>query len=568
MQMIEDYKIPLVIGVTGHRDIDPNNTELLEWIKSELRKLQADYPNTPFVIMSPLAEGADRLLVRMAQKCLNNPPLIVPLPLPVDLYCQDFATEQSKAEFQELLKNAADSIVVDWPNSSSTDCSHAEAGDIQGEMRNQQYAKAGAYVVEHSQILFAIWDGQPSKGTGGTAEVVGWARDRRIPSQYSTLPGSELLDSLSPNLVVQINPKEPNALVLNKPEDQQQTLNAFQHLDRFNRDAADFSRDHLKKCRASQANLLGDEAEQSLFKPDNLPWLLSVYAVADAMAIHYQHKNRFCWIVIYSIFAAAVTCFGLIDLCPTLVWIYLVGFVITWICYRFLKRHSYEDRFLDYRALAEGLRVEFFWRINKVKSRVSANYLRKHRGALSWIRFSLANAEKIILLHSLSGEVYEPQALELTEKLWINSQKLYFATKQKTLQPCIKRLNRIVSNFFFLMLITAFVYGIATVFPVGFDNLIFKYFDSTNKDNFFQALIGFCGAISLIAETYKTRETLEEIQKQYALLAPLYQNAGEQIREGIRPPPDILLDLGKEALQENGEWLWWHRQQPDEPPKG
>jgi hypothetical protein len=35
---------------------------------------------------------------------------------------------------------------------------------------------AGRYIVEQCDLLIAVWDGQPSKGLGGTGDVVAYAR--------------------------------------------------------------------------------------------------------------------------------------------------------------------------------------------------------------------------------------------------------------------------------------------------------------------------------------------------------------------------------------------------------
>ena len=35
--------------------------------------------------------------------------------------------------------------------------------------------------MAHCEVLIAIWDGQPARGPGGTAEVVALARDRNLP---------------------------------------------------------------------------------------------------------------------------------------------------------------------------------------------------------------------------------------------------------------------------------------------------------------------------------------------------------------------------------------------------
>ena len=75
-------KIPLVIGVTGHRNLHPEETELLQdQVRQLLRFLQQRYPDTPLLLLSPLAEGADRLVAKVA--LAEKIRLIVPLPLPV-----------------------------------------------------------------------------------------------------------------------------------------------------------------------------------------------------------------------------------------------------------------------------------------------------------------------------------------------------------------------------------------------------------------------------------------------------------------------------------------------------
>ena len=69
------------------------------------------YPAATFSVMSSLAEGADRLIARAAMNRLGAR-LYVPLPLPFEVYVQDFGDsstldhEASIAEFDELLGRA------------------------------------------------------------------------------------------------------------------------------------------------------------------------------------------------------------------------------------------------------------------------------------------------------------------------------------------------------------------------------------------------------------------------------------------------------------------------------
>jgi hypothetical protein len=45
----------------------------------------------------------------------------------------------------------------------------------------EAYAAANEYILTSIDRLFAVWDGQPSTGTGGTADAVAQANDRGIP---------------------------------------------------------------------------------------------------------------------------------------------------------------------------------------------------------------------------------------------------------------------------------------------------------------------------------------------------------------------------------------------------
>ena len=58
-----------------------------------------------------------------------------------------------------------------------------EAGPETGldEVRAQAYEAAGRYVVDHCDLLIAVWDGKPARGRGGTAEIVAYAREKKRP---------------------------------------------------------------------------------------------------------------------------------------------------------------------------------------------------------------------------------------------------------------------------------------------------------------------------------------------------------------------------------------------------
>jgi predicted flavoprotein YhiN len=62
-------------------------------------------------------------------------------------------------------------------------------------MRDQAYAAVGRYVLEHCDVLIAIWDGQSAQGLGGTGDIVAQARQRGLPMAWihagNHRPGTE-----------------------------------------------------------------------------------------------------------------------------------------------------------------------------------------------------------------------------------------------------------------------------------------------------------------------------------------------------------------------------------------
>ena len=88
------YITPLVIGVTGHRDLVPNEVDVLrEKITGLFDDLRLRFPNTPLLMMSALAEGADRLAAHAALDAGFE--LQVILPMPADFYRSDFQSPES-----------------------------------------------------------------------------------------------------------------------------------------------------------------------------------------------------------------------------------------------------------------------------------------------------------------------------------------------------------------------------------------------------------------------------------------------------------------------------------------
>ena len=150
-----------IIGVTGHRVL-PKFSQIRLSVREVISGLvqQSDR----FVILSPLAEGADRLVATEVLK-FHNTSLRVVLPLEIEDYCKDFTSPTSLAEFQNLLEQA-DQVKV-LPSVDN---------------RNLAYEAVGRYVVDNCDLMIALWDGcKTHNKQGGTAEIVAYAKNKQKP---------------------------------------------------------------------------------------------------------------------------------------------------------------------------------------------------------------------------------------------------------------------------------------------------------------------------------------------------------------------------------------------------
>ena len=152
----------LSVTVVGHRFL-AEVPKIEAGIDDALRRIEASHALRPLTVLSPLAEGVDRIAVLRA---LARPEtrLIAPLPLEQSDYETDFLSEESLAEFRWLLGQADEVLVLPPPPS-----------------RAEAYEAGTRYLLDHADVVLAVWDGQPSQGQGGTGATVAEARRRGLP---------------------------------------------------------------------------------------------------------------------------------------------------------------------------------------------------------------------------------------------------------------------------------------------------------------------------------------------------------------------------------------------------
>ena len=170
----------LRIGVTGHR-ILVEKENLKDSINAVLYRISQTFPNREWLFLSSLAEGADCLIVERALK-FSNASLQAVLPLPKDAFFLTFINDSYREMAKSFLRVAKVKVI---PPQSTTELA---------------YRAAGHYLVKHSDILIAIWDGRPAQGVGGAGEIVELARKQGKPLAWikagNRIPGTNQATTL------------------------------------------------------------------------------------------------------------------------------------------------------------------------------------------------------------------------------------------------------------------------------------------------------------------------------------------------------------------------------------
>ena len=170
--IVRDFRI----GVTGHRPhkLNASDVNLVNDIDNALADIVNRHPGKRFIIVSPLAEGADRLVAQRAMDKFGMA-LQVPLPLPFELYQTDFEGRESIEEFKVMIGKAEVYFELPMKYGNQEELALHIDGSV-NENRNNQYALAGAYVVQYCDELIAVYDGAPEGGVGATGQIVRWRK--------------------------------------------------------------------------------------------------------------------------------------------------------------------------------------------------------------------------------------------------------------------------------------------------------------------------------------------------------------------------------------------------------
>lgn len=469
----------IVIGVTGHRKLS-NENALVEQVKqildSKIKQLLPPMSRTPiaFTILSPLAEGADRLIAR---KVLEFPGsrLEVVLPMDKDEYLKDFGTEESKKEFEELLSKAR--RIKTLPPTVS---------------RNEAYQRVGQYVVDNCDILIALWNGKPPAGQGGTAEIVKYAQDNGCPFFW-------------------INTEDPQQVTMEKGKGLNQK--AYLDLDKYNSESVGSTTniveeyEKLDKALRGKAKSLTDRVRMVCEQ------VLPHYVRADHLAMYYQRLHLLAGSMVYALAAAAVVIVAFqalfFPLKPYIISgeVLLVTIILGIIFGS--RRLRWLDKWIDYRFLAERFRSAVFLAVSGIDmgSLKPPRYLSLAFSQTEWIVVAFFSIwRQIPPLPNLDPSSAKDLRNFLCER-WIDGQIKYHEKKTKHCHKVHSFMEYAGYALFGLTFLSAIIHAIHIArIPLLNDTLAFIGI-------IFPAVAGALGAIHTHREYLKTARRSDEMAR-------------------------------------------------------
>ena len=535
MKVIDDLHLPapLVIGVTGHRDLRPGDIEdLKKQVRQIFQELRDRYPSTPFILISSLAEGADRLVAEVALEPANRARLIVPLPMPQALYETDFDPADSLDEFRKLLDQADYCLTIPLPEGVTEDAVAAP-----GPARDHQYELMGQYVAHQSQILIALWDGVDSGKTGGTSEVIKFQTQGLPPDPGGELEPPSFFPFIAlPRRATAIRSRiarlfrarssiRPSFATISEKAELYYDR-AFSNADEFNRLMIEGDLKLQTQVARSKADCVGGDLEDGDVTAKEA-LMLTRHAFADALAIRYQKKlvrtHRALHLLVFFSYLSFVFSTELEYLRYRFLFLAMIFFAGGVVAFFRARLGKLDNKTEDYRAMAEGCRLRFFWQLAGIHDSVSDRYLGEQRTELDWIRRALFGWE-LDLQDGWPGTWTNPhERVEFVLEHWVDEQRRYFERATRTSRKLALRFERVVNVFIFVAVGLALMVWIGGLVPV--------VREWTDHYHIIVAItIDALLAAGAILHHYSERRAHKEHEKQYQRMENVFRTAARMIR--------------------------------------
>lgn len=559
--------IPFILGVTGHRNLPADDLPRIEGaVREQLLKLRYALPDTRIIVASAQAEGADRLVTRVALALNEGFEVWSILPTDANEYEKDFTSEQSRAEFRDLLKKSVRIL-----NAS------ALAGhDVELSKRPQIYVCGGNEICRLSHALLAVWDGKSSDRPGGTADVVTAFLSGRFEDAAAkglTFPDCGFVYQVPIEIegVTSAEKKHESPLpprledggkpILRGGEGKllSRLAEGMRSLNRFNR-----------CCR--EAGQIHGDGDSTYLLPGGFAWRkdavlgswLSLYTAADffsSRAMNRRHRALIAVVILFALSMMSSLLYG--GLVTGGYWPLLLGIGLmaaAYLVYVLHKRSGDHETWIGNRALAEFLRVAISWRACGVKEPIHHVLADEQVLPMDWLGMAARWLDNESRITVAAGA--KEHDVKVVADHWIGGQIDYFADKHNKIDhhgSRAKWLERMSLIFIGLAM------G-ADVITMILDHLL----SAQGRDEAFHvthwvlyaywALLGLSAVVAAYSGIMAHAE--HELEYSHALIKFRLARAALSETSDARIRYDVLVRLGKSAARETAGLFRLHLGRP------
>jgi hypothetical protein len=567
----DQYRIPFLVGVVGHRDLRPDETAAIRAaVAGLMRRLRDDHPAVPLRLICSMAAGADLLVAEVAAELGVR--ITALLPYARRLCRDDLTTDEDRSRFDRLC-DSSDVVELGLP-------ADATPGEIEsaGELRDRQLQRAGALIARYSGLMIAIWNGESTTHRAGTARAIQFRSRGVMPSDESVVsPRDVLLSPQDDDLNFEIRcgrvsqPGASAVIVLGYtgtdaeggdqyPRHMRTTL---ERLGELNRDMQEFADDI-----AGKGGRLSQPSPNPL--PETLQYLDRLFAAVDWMGGHYRRCFTTALKARYGLWA--LMAFLLIafkkDSHGRVAMLAIGGVLAVFLCGTLLAywahRRSWHRKYLDYRALAEALRVDFYWEIAGVRKEFDGefaheSFLQKQDVELQWIRNAM-RAVSLQLAIRPCGDF--ASGFPFVYAHWIgddhpssrHGQMSYYRDKLHKLERGMHFSERIDRALLFCGLLLAVTFAVDVALGPG------SFLPLNVRDAMLWGL-ALVPVYAAIFEIYLNEKADRALIRQYRYMSALFGFAAGELRsaETVEMKLLILRSLGHACLAEHAQWILAHR---------
>lgn len=482
-------EVPMFISISGHIDIPdrciPDAVSALENLLSDLR---TSFKNTRLILMSALAEGADIIASETALKMgINVAPVI---PYDIETYLSGFSSDNYVNRFRKILEDTRTytPFVLQTYSSESRD----------------SYRNLSAFLVFNSHIMVVMWDGRSYNRNGGTFDtlrmayegvgfeetkkyfetVVGVAGNismKHLDSTEDCLPYWIMVDreSSDAELIKRgcANPSKrakggPGYIVpsmFNLKDNQnsesfwenpvvEETMpsmfsDIFDKIDSLNQELKTIDPEESGSKWATRSYLLDHKKDDQntarcvdkVKRNGIMDSMAGRYHAVDEIALRNQKssfKNIHILILVSVVTSLAFSLFILSGGSLIVNLVYTASMIAGIILAKHHSRKSEYSRFIEFRAIAESMRVEYYRALLGSKGPIPDMCYGYMKNQLFWIRSVMKSWRSYFLNDYSQASILETdEALRIADVCWVKGQGNYHRNVGKRNGVKYRKLN-------------------------------------------------------------------------------------------------------------------------------